>query len=617
MSLVDRFTGDGLFGGAERAAADLAVRRWGADNDLVAFAVGVAVWAHRTGHACVELSGLTDVMQRSVARAGGTTAMPDVPDATVLAAALQAAAEVVRVLPDDQPGSVADAAGDVRPLVLWGDRLYSQRQFVDEMSVAASIAALAGADRDVSTAATDAFIDASLTVTDGDDAQNVAARAVLAAPFNVLVGGPGTGKTYTLVRSLLAYVLAAHDAGHSVDVAVCAPTGKAATRAGELLAAVGDDPGVVGLPDAVVDQVRGIVPTTIHRLLGSRRGLRTRFAHDASRPLPHNLVVVDETSMVPLQLMARLLEAVRPGTGVLLVGDDAQLESVESGSVLRDLAASPVALTGRVHTLRRVRRVADGNPIAAVAPLVRSGDADGALAVLRGGDPLAGFVEVPAGRSVDLAQLAAVVDRYTEVCALARSPEPGDHARALAVFGAHRVLCGVRRGPVGVDAVNDAVDQHLGLRADDPLAVGRCVLVTVNSPRVGLVNGDVAVVVRTGSSVAFAVADGESVRYLAPAEMPPHERAYAMTVHKSQGSEYAGHVAVVLPSPGSPLLTRELVYTAITRAKQALTVVGSPEAFTAALANPSVRSSGLGRLLDLGVVAGPDGAPPAGVRPDG
>jgi exodeoxyribonuclease V alpha subunit len=117
--------------------------------------------------------------------------------------------------------------------------------------------------------------------------------------------------------------------------------------------------------------------------------------------------------------------------------------------------------------------------------------------------------------------------------------------------------------------------------------------------------------------VAFAVADGESVRYLAPAEMPPHERAYAMTVHKSQGSEYAGHVAVVLPSPGSPLLTRELVYTAITRAKQALTVVGSPEAFTAALANPSVRSSGLGRLLDLGVVAGPDGAPPAGVRPDG
>lgn len=614
MTLIDRFTGEGtgLFGGAERAAADLAVRRWGVTDELVSFAVAVAVWAHRNGHACVELAGLGELMRRAAERAGEPGPVPALPDPAVLADALRSAPAVVRVVDAGQPGSVADAAADLRPVVLWGDRLYSQRQFVDELSVAASVGALAAGDRDVSTPTAVGFIDASLAVTDGDDAQNLAARAVLSRSFNVLVGGPGTGKTYTLVRSLLAYLLAAHDAGEPVQVAVCAPTGKAATRAGELLAAVADDPGVSGLPAGVVDQLGAIVPTTIHRLLGYRAGQRTRFAHDAARPLPHDLVVVDETSMVPLQLMARLLEAVRPDARVLLVGDDAQLESVESGSVLRDLAANPVALHGRVHALRRVRRVSGANPLAELAPLVRAGDADAALAVLRAGHPQVGFVEVPAGRSVDIDRLGGVVDRYAEVCALAHRPDPADHAAALGLFAGVRVLCGVRRGPVGVEAVNDAIDGRLGLRRDDPLAVGRCVLVTVNSPQVGLVNGDVAVAVRTGSSVAFAVADGDGVRYLAPAEMPPYERAYAMTVHKSQGSEYGGQVAVVLPSPGSPLLTRELVYTAITRAKQELTVVGAPEAFTAALANPSVRSSGLGGLLDLGVVAGPHpaGAPP-------
>jgi exodeoxyribonuclease V alpha subunit len=173
------------------------------------------------------------------------------------------------------------------------------------------------------------------------------------------------------------------------------------------------------------------------------------------------------------------------------------------------------------------------------------------------------------------------------------------------------VLCGARRGPLGVEHFNDLIDDRLKIQSFDLTAVGRAVLITVNAPRVRLVNGDIGLVVNTDDGVRVAFPDlgdpnqpagafAEGVRYLSPAELPEYERAYAMTVHKSQGSEYARDVVVILPQPGSPLLTRELVYTAVTRARSQVTLVGSVAAFAEALANPSARVSGLALMVGAG-----------------
>jgi exodeoxyribonuclease V alpha subunit len=613
----DPVTGHGLFGGAERAVASLLERHGGVTNDAVLMAAALAVWAHRTGHACVDTDDVASILDAAVRRSGSDWELPPLPPGGDLRAALRGAHEVVRVVDPDHPGSSSDALADGRPLVLWGTLLYAQRQFVDELSVAQRVTALAASSPPPPDGEALAFVDAVLPADGHDNAQNLVGRAVLTQSFNVLTGGPGTGKTHTLTRCLLAYLAAAHAAGDDVTVAVCAPTGKAATRASEMLrdfvddhaaeivrAAALDAAGLpagadkpVGVTPEVLDAVAAVEPVTIHRLLGRAPGMDTRFAHHANRPLAHDLIIVDETSMVSLQLMARLLEAVRPGARVLLVGDEAQLESVESGSVLRDVTLAGSVLGGHVHQLRKVYRVAQGNPIAEVAPLVRDG-APESLDILRSSDDdRLRLVELAQGDRPGMDQVRSVLDAFVAVRDGARSLDHESHVEALGVLAGTRVLCGARRGPFGVEHFNDVVDDHLGLHPDRTIEVGRALLVTVNSPRVGLDNGDIGLVVRTHEGIRVLFAARQGLLSLTPAELPPVERAYAMTVHKSQGSEYADQVVVVLPQQGSPLLTRELVYTAITRARNAVTVVASPQAFIAALANPSGRSSGLQRLL--------------------
>jgi len=613
----DPVTGNGLFGGAERAVASLLERHAGVTNDAVLLAAALAVWAHRTGHACVDTDDVGSMLGAAVRRSGSDWELPTLPSGDVLRAALHGAHQVVRVVDAAQPGSSAAALADGRPLVLWGTLLYAQRQFVDELSVAERVTALAASSPPPPADGALAFVDTVLPADEHDNAQNQVGRAVLTQSFNVLTGGPGTGKTHTLTRCLLAYLVAAHAAGDEVTVAVCAPTGKAATRASEMLRdfvdgyagqvaraaalqttgppAAADGP--AGVTPEVLDALAAVEPVTIHRLLGRAPGRDTRFAHHANRPLAHDLIIVDETSMVSLQLMARLLEAVRPGARVLLVGDEAQLESVESGSVLRDVTLAPSVLSGHVHQLRKVYRVAEGNPIADLAPLVRDG-APESLDMLRASDDQRlSLVELPDGQWPPADVVAPVLGAFSAVCDSARSLDGDRHVEALGILAGSRVLCGARRGPFGVEHFNDVVDEYLGLHPDRIIEAGRALLVTVNSPRVGLDNGDIGLVVRTHDGLRVLFAARQGLLSLTPAELPPVERAYAMTVHKSQGSEYADQVVVVLPQQGSPLLTRELVYTAITRAKHAVTVVGSSQAFTTALANPSGRSSGLQRLL--------------------
>ena len=586
----------GLLHPADLVSASMLSRRADCSDEVVLLALALSVWAHRNGHACLSLPTLSADLGRAVARSGQDWVVPDLPSPAEFETALRSS-PLVRVL--ESAGTASEALGDSRPLVLLNGRASTQRQFADEVLVAESVQALRSRSDDLTSPAAIALIDSELEVTDDDARQNELAKSVLANSFNVLTGGPGTGKTYTLTRCLLAFLVAAEEHGREVSVAVAAPTGKAATRSKELI-----DEFVTSLEsskhrpsDAVLTQLRTIKPTTIHGLLGNKRGLSTRFAHDRERPLNHDLVVIDETSMVPLQLMARLFEALGSRSRLLLVGDDAQLESVESGSVLRDLVSSSPSLGGSVFELQKVRRISDDNPIATLAPLIRNGQAAEALAALGSSAPRVTFVETKNDQRPSPTVIDELVATYREVRDLARSSEPADHELALEKMAHNRLLCGARRGPLGIDQWNDIIDDRLHLRSGDLLSAGRALLVTVNSPRVGLVNGDIGVVVETNDGPKVCFRTNEQIRYVSTVDLPPVERAFAMTVHKSQGSEYRDLVVLMLPAVGSPLLTRELVYTGLTRAGGDAVVVGSAEAFTSAVNNPSVRVSGLASLL--------------------
>ena len=359
---------------------------------------------------------------------------------------------------------------------------------------------------------------------------------------------------------------------------------------------------------------------TLHRLLGWRPDSRTRFRHDAGNRLPYDVVVVDETSMVSLTMMARLLEAVRADARLVLVGDPDQLASVDAGAVLADLVARParavtdpalarlvaadlaasddteLALTpyetarldAGVVRLSRGRRY--GGAIAALAVAVRAGDADTVMAVLRSGAPEVSFVE-PA----DLTALREdVITASTVVTAAALT---GDIPGALAGLELHRLLCAHRSGPSGVGEWDRAARAWTGAVETTMFYPGQPLLVTANDHEAKVYNGDTGVVVQQadGSLVAaFARAGAPVLRHTASLASVP--TVYAMTIHRSQGSQYRT-VSVVLPPAESVLLTRELLYTAITRAQEHVRVIGTEASVRAGVGRQVLRASGLRRVV--------------------
>ncbi|TYL49841.1 exodeoxyribonuclease V subunit alpha [Nocardioides sp. BGMRC 2183] len=421
----------------------------------------------------------------------------------------------------------------------------------------------------------------------------------------VLTGGPGTGKTTTVARIVVALAdqfaaaqqrqlgvdVATH--GRHFSVALAAPTGKAATRLQEAvtaeLAALGIDPADAGRPEA----------STLHRLLGWRPDTTTRFVHDRSNRLKHDLIVVDEASMVDLTLMARLLEAVRPETRLVLVGDPGQLTSVGAGAVLSDLVAgfadhpaSPVV------ALRENHRSTE--EIKALAQALRDGDADEVLAVLRGGSAEVEYVETDDPATVLRPACTAAALR---VHAAATGPgEPA--ARAAAALDAleeFRLLCAHREGPFGVRHWNRQIETWLAEELGQPLGggfyAGRPLLVTANDYTLDIYNGETGVVVVDGDGRRRAwIAGANEPRAFAPGRLDAVETMHAMTIHKSQGSQ-ADTITVLLPDPDSRLLARELFYTAVTRAKRRLRVVGSEASVRAAVATTAQRATSLRRRL--------------------
>lgn len=547
------------------------------------------------------------------------------------------------------------------PLVLDGSRLYLRRYWDYEQRVGAALRArlAVSADPLPDLAGRLESLFPPRAGASGPDWQRIACGLAARGLFTVITGGPGTGKTYSVVRllALLQSQNVAGAAGRSLRIRLAAPTGKAAARLTESIGAA-----LATLPSAMQAGIPAEA-CTLHRLLGARPDTR-RFRHHAGNPLHADLVVVDEASMIDLELMAALLDALRPETRLVLLGDKDQLASVEAGSVLGDLCrdadppgyrAETIDWIGKVvgeavglpptHSgsllaqhlvcLRESRRFTAGSGIGALARAVNAGDAAGIEALWKEAD------RYPDIRRIGLTGLAdRQLDRQLEQLVLAggnaagtvapgragyraylecirKRPATGESldaylswaGRVLDAFSEFQLLCALRHGPYGVEGLNHRIGeilQRAGLI--DPLSTwyeGRPVLVTANDYGLGLMNGDVGITLRfpAGGSeggpgrlrVVFRQPD-RRLKLVLPSRLGQVETVYAMTVHKAQGSEFT-HVALVLPDQPSPVLTRELVYTGITRAKRWLSLV-LPEAGILADA-VGRRVQRVGRLADL------------------
>ncbi len=508
---------------------------------------------------------------------------------------------------------VVGRPGDPHPLLLDGaSRLYLARYWYYEHEVARQLTARCG----IRTAP---FDDARLADTvarlfpvaeESADWQQVAAVLACLTPLAVISGGPGTGKTHTVAR-MLALMQRSAVSG-PLRIGLAAPTGKAAARLGD---AIGEARG--GLP--VEDAVRAAIPdgaSTLHRLIGLQNGAGAR--HHRDNPLHLDVLVVDEASMVDLPLMYRVLDALPAAARLVLLGDRDQLASVEAGHVMGDLcqgrrgdaygpqmAALVARLTGlelprggagfadQVVLLRRSYRFAAASGIGRLAAAVNGGDAPGAVAVLaEGGAGEAAWPRLDAeGRWRWLAAFAA--RHFGDLAAAA--PE-----QALERLARARVLAALREGPWGVTELNRRLAAPLRggrPRPDDPWFPGRPVMVTRNDYDLGLYNGDLGITLagEGGLRVWFRHADG-GLRALAPARLPAVETALAITVHKSQGSEF-DEVCLVLPEQPSPVVSRELIYTGITRARRGFTLLAGGEALQRGIEGRVERTSGLRERL--------------------
>lgn len=576
-------------------AADVHVARRtadvvGEDDESVRLAVALAVRAVRQGSVAVDLGGFDDGGTSDEAgREDGTGAGPDEPPLPWPAA--EGWLDRVAASPLAERSVVRADLG-----LLYLDRYWREERQVRDDLVARLAAPAPAVD--------DALLEESAARLFPGDAyaeQRAAALSTARRLTTVLTGGPGRGKT-TTVAGLLALLAeqAEHHGGRRLRIALAAPTGKAAARLQEAVADALGAPPAPGRPQFTGDDRRrltGLQAGTLHRLLGRRTGSSTRFRHDRASRLPHDVVVVDETSMVSLTLMARLLEAVRPDARLVLVGDPDQLASVEAGAVLADLVAGLGERTdGVVSALVKDHR-SESAAITRLAAAVQDGDPDAVLAALTAGD---GVVELVAPD--DAAGLAGLQDELArhalDVRGLALA---GDAAGALAAAERHRLLCAHREGPWGAAHWNRLVERRLGEATGAYLGAavgaewyaGRPVLVTANDYSLGLFNGDTGVVVAESDTLRAHIAGGAS---FAVARLGDVETLHAMTVHKSQGSQ-ADEVTVLLPDATSPLLTRELFYTAVTRARRRVRVVGTPEAVRAAVVRRAQRASGLALRL--------------------
>ncbi len=505
---------------------------------------------------------------------------------------------------------VAGLPGRILPIIVDGDRAYLRRMFINEGAVAQAFKLRMNAPAlDVDARKVGEFLrECGLLAEAGVDWQAVAVIAGLVRPLVVVSGGPGTGKTRT--AGVLVAAMRRFQPGRRILLA--APTGKAAAR---LSQSISSTLAALGFAEG-----EPVTASTIHRLLGASADGK-RFRHGPANPVPADVVLVDEASMVDLALMGRLVSALRTDARLVLLGDKDQLASVEAGYVLGDLCEAaglnrfserfaallgeatgtrPMSGSGGSDTaveLRRNFRFGSGNAIETVSGLVRHGDATGAMEVLSGLGPKDAVGWERTQKAVELEELLArKFDQSLRVRWNATGPR-----EALEALGRFQILCAIKKGPFGRDAVNDAVERMLeGIqvrRRGQTWYRGRPVLITANAPQLALFNGDLGVAWEDGAgSLQVWFAGPEGPRAVSPGRLPAHETAFAMTVHKSQGSEF-DEVLLILPPVDSPVCTRELVYTGITRARKHVTVIAGPTVLKDAISRGCQRTSGLKERL--------------------
>lgn len=588
---------DGLFGPFDTAFARLMCRLDGRESPELMLAARLVAGRTAAGDVCLDL----------VSAAG--QGLPDCPDGII-------PTDAARWMEALRATRVVGAPGEYRPLVLDdAGRLYLHRYWKYESDLAGALARMAGGvrndyDPDLLAGGLDRMFGDSHN---GEpDLRRLAAAVAVMRSFAVISGGPGTGKTSTVVRILALLAEQALAGGRRVRAALAAPTGKAAVRLQEAVRGA-----VEALP--CTPEVRASLPViaqTLHRLLESVPGT-PYFRHNAANPLPYDVVVVDECSMADLPLMAKLVDALLPDARLILLGDRDQLSSVEAGAVLGDicgdhvlrysegfaaLVAGPARfappsrpdvrpIADSIVVLKKSYRFDESGGIGALARAVREGEDGEALRILReGGD----IVRISEG--VRAETLGAAL-RESALAHLASAVSAAEPLEVFRLKGEAALLCALRRGALGVTGVNDAVERMLldeGL-VDPRLRwySGRPVMVTRNDYSLGLYNGDIGVILdgTDGPAAWFPAPDG-SARSLMPRLLPEHETVYAMTVHKSQGSEF-DRVVLILPERTSPVLTRELVYTGVTRARRSVEIWSPAEVFRAAVQTPVRRASGL------------------------
>jgi exodeoxyribonuclease V alpha subunit len=460
------------------------------------------------------------------------------------------------------------------------------------------------------------------------DWQKVAACSVLLNKLTIINGGPGTGKTLAIARAMILLLELSN--GKMPRIALAAPTGKAAARLQQAIQQAADafisDPQVLAaMPKAA---------TTIHRLIGSVR-YSSHFRWNRENPLPFDVVVFDEASMVDLGLMVKLIRALPDAARLIMLGDRDQLASVEAGAILGDICgyrqlndfsadfaatlsplvgavlkesqpqASPSPLRNSLIELTRNYRFSGQSKISRLSSAIKRGDGAAALAVLQDrSDDSCRWLELPSTSGLPLMMKDIIIyfkEYFDHIDNIA------EYENLFDIFDRFRILCGLRHGPYGAIEINRLCEQTLYregvISARDTLYPGRPVMITTNNYTMKLFNGDTGFILpdpeRGGELSAFFRNPNGGLRRVSPVRLPTHETLYAMTVHKSQGSEF-DHVLLILPDYDAPVLTRELIYTAVTRTRKTVTILGREDIFVGAVSRRLKRSSGLRDALALG-----------------
>lgn len=626
-AILGPFVDAGLFDDTEiqlvSAVARLA-RSTGTEVDpLVLLAVATASRGFRSGHVCVDLTNVGHLF------ADENDVSVPWPGSDEWLQVLRSAPEIVTVTTVNEESASSSPREDhhVPPLVLDGTLLYLHRHWMEEVFLADEILARTTMPSPLGLATSelddvlDMFFGAA-SIDGRPDWQRQAAKMALTRPISILVGGPGTGKTRTIARMLACLHTLANSAGRRISVAAAAPSGKAATRMGEAI-----EQAIVQLDhDELIDthlaeQLRATPTSTIHRLLGAnpRRG----FARDAHHPLTHDMVIIDESSMIDLPLMAALVEALPRTCHLVIVGDPDQLASVGAGTVLGDIVhpvTGPDASDaggdndsdddvtidadpspGGITILRDTHRFREDSAIAALANAIRAGDAERTIGILQWDQPDIDWIEPDKTR-----RLSALLDVVTaEAVASVTAARDGDVSAALEHMTSVKVLTAMHDHPLGQQYWTDQVEKRLFDVVDRATVglpwsewyMGRPVLVTHNDPLLKVSNGDTGTTMSM-NDVTTVVFDGraDERHQVQAARLDDVRTWWAMTIHKSQGSEF-DHAVVSLPTTPTRILTRELLYTGVTRARSKVTVIGTAEIIAAAVRRPISRASGLGDRL--------------------